>query len=290
MLKSITCIFVLSLIGFSSAFGQTGSSSVKKKNPDVGFYGKRFVMQFGAGLNHNTILKLASQQEHQLRDNPTYTNYKSQIPGDQFNYSIYGSLGVVLKARTSLSFDFQYYYGNIFLKNVGGLGTTDPYGNYYYTNGYDARVKYNTFRFMPRIELAANGANAPVGLVNILGIGVEMSKFKSGNYTAISSYNNGNYPYPTVVERNITMIDETVFNLTLLYGLEYRLPISKNLAWNFGGYAHLNIPVQFLINEGPFGTSSYSYSQTDNQENKYQLGKYRFQNLFSVRTGIVIML
>lgn len=289
MFKSISFVFALSLIASSTAFGQTGSTTAKKKNSDVGFYGKRFVMQFGSGFHHNSVLKLASYPERQLRNNSFYLSYKSRIPNDQFNYSVYGNLGVVLKARTTLSLDFNYYFGNIFLKNVGGVGYYDSYGYYYYTNGYDARVKYNTFRIMPRIELAANGANAPVGLVNILGIGVEMSKLKSGNYTAITAYDSG--LGSTISDRDIQMVDEKVFNLTFLYGLEYRLPISKNIAWNFGGYAHLNIPVQFLIDEGPFGTSSYSSSQqTYDQQHKNQLGKYRFQNLFSVRTGIVIML
>lgn len=298
MLKSISFLFALSLISSSAVFGQTKTStSAKKKNSEIGFYGKRFVMQLGAGIHHNSLLKLVSYPERQLRTNSYYASYKSQIGSDQFNYSVYGNLGIVLKERTTFSVDFNYYFGNIFMKNIGGKNGYDQFGNYFYTPGYDARVKYTTFRIMPRIEIASKGSNAPVGLVHVLGMGIELSKLKSGNYKSISGMENnfGIYDSLLISDRNLKMTDETTFNLTVMYGLEYRLPISKNLAWNFGGYVHINFPIQLLINEDPFDLgNSYNGSYYGNKdyeaEQKLQLSKYRFQNLFSLRTGLVIML
>ncbi len=298
MLKSISFLFALSLISFSGVFGQTKTSTpAKKKNAEIGFYGKRFVMQLGAGVHHNSLLKLTSYPERQLRTDYYYAGYKSQVKSDQFNYSFYGNLGVVLKERTTFSVDFNYYFGNIFLKNIGAKNTHDDYWNPIVTPGYDARVKYTTFRIMPRIELSSRGSNAPVGLVHVLGMGVELSKLKSGNYMSISSKdsNYGIYDSIPMSTRNLTMTDETTFNLTVMYGLEYRLPISKNFAWNFGGYVHINFPIQLVIDEDPLGlVDSYngtSYWGTDYEaEQKNQLSKYRFQNLFSLRTGLVIML
>ncbi|MNJ85476.1 hypothetical protein D3C87_29510 [compost metagenome] len=298
MLKSISFLFALSLISSSVAFGQTKTSaSTKKKNTEVGFYGKRFVMQFGAGIHHNSLLKLVSYPERQLRTDNYYRNYKSEIGSDQFNYSVYGNLGIVLKDRATLSLDFNYYFGDIFLKNIGAKSFYDEFGNFTSTPGYDARVKYNTLRIMPRIEIASRGSNAPVGLMHVLGIGVELSTLKSGNYKSIPAMENnyGLYDSLGVSSRNLRMTDETTFNLTLMYGLEYRLAISKNLAWNFGGYLHINFPIQLIIDEDPFGINdSYNgfyYGYTDYEaEQKLQLSKYRFQNLFSLRTGLVLML
>lgn len=295
MLKSISFLFILSLTGASVAFGQTSSTGTKKKNPEVGFYGKRFFMQLGTGFHHNSLLKLASSKERDLRTDPYYSNYKSQIKSDQFNYGFYGSLGVVLKDRVSFALDFNYYFGNIFLKNIGSQNYYDQNGNYYFAIGYDARVKYTTFRIMPRIEIAAHGSNAPVGLVHVLGIGLELSKLKSGDYNSITAYSDQSYVPggPVIKERNLQLPEEKVFNLTFMYGMEYRLPISKNFAWNFGGYVHLNLPVQILIDESPLGGSSYNGSYYGNdyeREYKLQLSRYRLQNLFSVRTGLVIML
>lgn len=298
MLKSISFLFALSLISFSGVFGQTKTStSTKEKNAEVGFYGKRFVMQLGAGIHHNSLLKLASYPERQLRTDYYYTGYKSQVKSDQFNYSVYGNLGVVLKERTTFSVDFNYYFGDIFLKNIGSKSIYDQYGNLTSTPGYDARVKYTTLRIMPRIELSSRGSNAPVGLVHVLGMGVELSKLKSGNYMSITAKDNnyGMSDSVTMSTRSLTMTDETTFNLTVMYGLEYRLPISKNFAWNFGGYVHINFPIQAVINEDPldlidsYNGTYYGYKDYE-ADQKLQLSKYRFQNLFSVRTGLVIML
>ncbi|MNU71101.1 hypothetical protein D3C71_605250 [compost metagenome] len=297
MLKSISFLFILSLISTSAVLGQTKSTAKKKNNAEIGFYGKRFVMQLGAGIHHNSLLKLTSYPERQLRTSAYYNSYKSQIGSDQFNYSVYGNLGVVLKERLTLSVDLNYYFGNIFLKNIGAKNGTDQFGNFIYAPGYDARVKYNTFRIMPRIEIASRGSNAPVGLVHVLGMGVELSKLKSGNYKSISGMENNSGVYDSLLisDRNLRMTDETTFNLTVMYGLEYRLPISKNFAWNFGGYVHINFPIQLIINEDPLGLGdSYNgiyYGYNDYEaDQKLQLSKYRFQNLFSLRTGLVIML
>lgn len=292
-------LIAAAFISAATAFGQTGGSAsdraktAKKKEQTTGFYGKRFTLQLGAGFNHNTILKLASSREHYLRDQAYYSNYREKINKDQFNYSFYGNMGIVLKERVALSFDFNYYMGNIFLQNIGAKSYYDSNYNYVSIPGYDARVKYSTIRIMPRIEIGSEGANMPVGLVNVLGIGVEISKLKSGSYQSITSYDSYYYnpDGPQIANRNLSFRDESVFNLTLMYGLEYRLAISKNIAWNFGGYVHMNIPIQEMISEVGISSSYNYYSGTDYEnEHKLQLSRYRFQNLFSMRTGLVIML
>ncbi len=296
-MSRIVIIFIaVSFINTVNSFAQTSKASdaaAKKKNQTTGFYGKRFTLQLGASVNHNTILKLGSSKERELKNKGYYSNYRNQINKDQFNYSFYGSLGLVLKERTALSLDVNYYFGDIFIQGANPKGLYDEFGYYYGTvGGYDARVKYNTIRIMPRIEIGSRGSNMPTGLVNVLGLGVELSKLKSGNYKAITSYETYNYYYSTdsvsISDQNLKFQDEFAINLTVMYGLEYRLPLSKNIAWNFGGYAHINLPVQVLLSDF-LGTVNYDGSSYDEQH-KLQLSRYRFQNLFSLRTGLVIML
>jgi len=288
MLRSIFIFLAASLLFSASSYGQT------EKNKTIGFYGHRFTLQLGVGGHHNTLLKLASYQERKLRTTAYYTKYRNKIKDDQFNYSFYGSLGFMLKERTALSFDFTYYTGNIFLERVNQKEIYDEYGYYYSTvGGYDARVNYTTLRIMPRIEIGSKGSNMPTGLVNVLGIGVELSKLKSGNYQAITSYDyyqlTGSMDSVFISNQRLKFKDEFSVNLTLMYGLEYRLALSKNIAWNFGGYAHVNFPIQAAIDD-LFGTIDFGYGTNYDEEHKIQVSRYRFQNLFSVRTGIVIML
>ena len=294
MLRILFILLAVSFIGTANSIAQTGTSDPvsKKKNKTTGFYGKRFVMQLGASVHHNSILKLVSYPERTLRTTAYYSNYRKQIKNDNFNYSFYGNLGIVLKERTALSLDFNYYSGNIFVQTVNQKTT---YDGYYYTSsgGYDARVKYTTLRIMPRIEIGSKGSNMPTGLVNVLGLGVELSKLKSGNYKAISSYEYYQYSdyesdSVSISNQNLKFNDEFAINLTLMYGLEYRLALSKNIALNFGGYVHINIPVQVALDDF-IGTIDLGYGDYD-EEYRIQLSKYRFQNLFSFRTGLVIML
>ncbi|MGV3610629.1 MAG: hypothetical protein ACO1N0_06760 [Fluviicola sp.] len=290
MLRIIFIFLAASFVSSASSFGQTTDVTPKKKNQTTGFYGKRFTLQLGVGGHHNSLLKLVSYQERKLRTNNYYNRYRDKINDDHFNYSFYGNLGLVLKERTALSLDFNYYSGNIFLENINQKQLYDDYGYYYGTSGgYDARVKYTTMRIMPRIEIGSRGSNMPTGLVNVLGIGVELSKLKSGNYQTITSSDYSDSA--SIGTQRLKFEDEFSFNLTLLYGLEYRLPISKNIAWNFGGYFHVNFPVQLALDEF-FGDIDFGYGNSTDYQEEYrlQLAKYRFQNLFSLRTGVVIML
>nr|WP_294858759.1 hypothetical protein [uncultured Fluviicola sp.] len=295
MLRNTFFLIAVSLLNSANSLAQTKSipDPVKKKNLTTGFYGKRFMLQLGGGMHHNTLLKITSSSEKNLRNTAYYSSYRNKIKSDQFNYSLYGNLGIVLKDRIALSLDFNYYTGNIFLTNVGGKESYDQWGNYIYIPGYDSRVKYTTLRIMPRIEIGSGGSNMPVGLVNVLGLGIELSKLKSGTYKSISAYDSYTYYNDSIQISNqrLKFDDEFSFNLTLMYGLEYRLAISKNIAWNFGGYVHLNVPIQELIADNLLGISNNSYNSNDhNEEYKLQMSRYRLQNLFSLRTGLVIML
>lgn len=289
MLRIIILFLTVSCISSAKLAAQT-SLETKKKSSSVGFYGNRFVLQLGAGLHHNSVLKIASSYERNFKDQHPKL-YKS-VGTDQFNYSFYGNAGIVLKEHLTLSLDVKYYFGNIVLDNYGYNTYYDQFsGNSNTVLGKTARVKYNTIGIMPRIEIGSRGSNSPVGLNHILGFGVELSKAKSGNYDAVVNDPYSSYSDSIAKNSRIDFTTESAVSLTILYGVEYRLPISKNIAWNFGGYVHLNLPVQIVIESELNGYYGSSYYETNwDAEMKLRLSKNRFQNLFSLRTGLVIML
>lgn len=276
MLKAF-CILMCLLLALSAS-GQE----------ETGFYGKRFTFQLGVGGHHNTLLKLTSRSERYFLRGDYYRNYRKQTGTNSFNYSFYANMGIVLKERLTFSLDFQYYFGKIFFNDLGVEfhESSYPGGGYYYTSKYDCLVNYSTIRLMPRIEISSANSNAPTGLTHILGIGVEASQLKSGNYSSIDAYKGTNYSPDSVqiTTDYIKLRTQSTINVTLMYGLEYRIPLSRSFAWNFGGYLHANLPALFptYIDDSPYFTS------VDDQHR--QLALHRFQNLFSLRTGLVIML
>ena len=277
MLKSLNILACLFLV--LSVSGQT----------ETGFYGKRFTIQLGAGAHHNTLLKLASRTERSFLKSDYYRNYRKQTGTNPFNYSFYTNMGVILKEHLVLSIDFQYYFGKIFFRDLGIEYHDSPYpgGGYYYTSKYDCLVNYNTVRLMPRIEISSQNSNAPSGLTHILALGIEVSQLKSGNYTCIDSNYNGTPFSPDSIQINTDYIrlgTENAFNVTLMYGMEYRIPLSKSIAWNLGGYLHANLPVLF-----PSYSDDSPYSTSERDQHR-KLALHRFQNLFSLRTGLVVML
>lgn len=280
-------IILITLVFFSTLTQAQNNSKASK-----GFYGKRVTIQMGGGIHHNSLIKISSHYERNFWQRERYDQYRKKNGTDQFNYSVYGNIGFVLGNRSSLSFDFNYYFGNLVISDFGSKQYYDYMGNYVGVPGYNGRIKYNTMRIMPRIEINANKSGSQVGLVNILGAGVELTKAKSGTYDVMF---HDEYDYTTgninnqIMSKSLSFIDEFAINVTFMYGLEYRLPITKNIAWNFGGYIHLNLPITGILHD----FSSYNYMfgiKNWDDEIKYRLVKNRVQNLFSIRSGLVIML
>lgn len=292
-------LFVLALCISAITIGQTKSKPIaKKKDKAAGFYGKRFTLQFGGGFNHNSFLKIASKHEKNYR-NYYYNRLRSPKGADQFNYSLYANAGYVLKDRIALSVDFNYYFGNMFIENYQ---QQEPYdnnsGTAIYPYGKTARINYHTIRIMPRIEIGSRKANSPAGFTNIIGLGLEMSKGKSKKYDTF--LNDEYYPYyyddglfgsitgTYAPKTEISLPTKAAFNVVLMYGLEYRWPLSKNIAINLGGYAHINLPVEAWAEDADiFGSINVN---TEDWQFRRQLSLYRAQNFFSVRAGIMFML
>ena len=278
-------IFLISVFSFLHIQAQSESGKLhKKKNALVGFYGNRFMFQFGASIHHNSFLKLLMQEEKNYRN--WYTDLHQSGGSDQINYSLYGNLGIQLKEQFAFSIDFNYYFGNMVIEDYGYRPSYS--GNP--SQGKTAIIDYTTIRVMPRFEFGSRGSNSPIGLSHIIGVGIELSKAKSKKYDAIVSDTTDDYIHYTYgsFQKNthISFPDEPAFNLTLLYGMEYRFPLSRNLALNIGGYFHLNVPIS-LLKEIDYSYDSYN---SIDQQFKNNLSVNRTLNLFSIRTGLVIML
>ncbi|AEA44867.1 hypothetical protein [Fluviicola taffensis] len=282
------------LVSSSYSFSQTNNEvgRPKKNKQAIGFYGNRFFIQLGGGIHHNSILKIISRNERHYRQY-YYQYLGGSKNADQFNYSVYGNLGVQLNPNIALTVDFNYYFGNMFIDNYGYREVyNENTSSMEITLGRTARINYRTIRIMPKIELGLHGSNSPIGLVNVIGLGVELSTGVSKNYDA---FINDEYNYLEQTTTG-TYAPNTPFsfsrkpgiNITALYGLEYRYPLTKSIALNFGGYLTLNIPVQaWLTDADIFGKIDM---KTDSWKFSRQLSIYRFQNLASFRVGVMFML
>lgn len=236
-----------------------------------GFYGNRFTFQLGFGGNHNSLRYLIDRDERSLRQSDYEYIKKPYVHSSQFNYLFYGNIGYTIWNRAALSLDFQYYFGKIFMRNLD-LG----YNNSPYVNQVDTQLAYRSFRIMPRLEIAAGGANAPIGLFHILGLGIEITQMADKDYWVYNINDNGTAPFQTHINKpsnNIT--------LTLMYGLEYRYPLTKNIGLSVGSYIHTNNTFGIF-----FDDVSGNYNYYNDGDIKEKLKNARMYNLFSVRAGV----
>lgn len=238
-----------------------------------GFYGNRLTFQLGFGGNHNSIRYLFDSDERTLRQANYSYDEKPYVRSNQFNYLFYGNIGYTIWNRAALSLDFQYYFGKIFIRNLD-LG----YNNSPYVNLVDTQLSYRSFRVMPRLEIAAAGANAPIGLFHIFGLGIEVTQMADKDYWVFNVNDNGTAPFQATISKPTNNI-----TLTLMYGLEYRYPLTKNIGLSVGSYVHTNNTFGILFEDI---SGNYGYYNSNSGNIKDKLRNARMYNLFSARAGI----
>lgn len=264
-MKSLILLLLGLVVSIHSTFAQK-----------PGFYGKRFILQVGLTGHHNTIRNLTFNAERNLRESTQPYKTKEYLNQYQFSGGFYGNFGYQIKKRFALSLDFQYYKSNKYVEYI-----TIPIDDYNY-NSYEGQIKYSVLRIMPRIELASAGSIAPTGLVHLFGFGVEIINPNTKNQKLY------NLATPDSMPEKVDLPHMSKsYSLVLMYGLEYRHALSKNVSLNFGAFAHLNIP---FIGVGETITNSYVNYNNYNYQIGSKIQESRLANVFSVRTGIVFTL
>lgn len=273
MLKSI-CFF-LSFWMIPTVFGQTDS----KKKPEIGFYGKRFQVSLGAGGNVNLFSYLVNKDEQAFRKSDYFDELRKKSSKGLFNYSLHATVGYLLNERLTLSLDFNYLHGNAFSRRL--MYVKSP-------QNYDVRFEFESFRFMPRLEINSRNSNAPAGLTYILGLGVEFNRGISKTYPM--------YKYSWTLDPNLgyTIYTHSLqdvhksfstnpqIGISALFGAEYRIPVAKWAAINLGAYTHLTLNRYILF-------KSIEYEDEGEKINRL-MARSRIQNLFSARVGLMFLL
>ena len=272
MLKSVCLLFFVSLVY------QVSSQITPEKDELTGFYGKRFQFSLGTGGNVNLFSYLVNKSERSFRKTDNYTELYKKSSKGLFNYSFHATLGYQITERLGLSVDFNYLHGNaLSFRNSNAKSPST----------YDVRFEYESFRFMPRLEISSRNSNSPSGLTYILGLGIEFNRGISKTY-AMNKYkptftNYGYYTYTKSFEyAHLYFNKKPQIGIGGLFGVEYRIPIAKWAAINLGAYTHLTLAPHLIF-------SSIEYEGDDEKRTRL-MAKSRFQNLFSLRTGLVILL
>lgn len=224
-----------------------------------GFYGKRLILQLGGTGHYNLLRNVFNDNEQYLK------NFSSSaiIKSNKFSGGLYGYMGYQITDQIAFGIDVQKYYSNKSVQSWNFTQINNQYYNY-------VQLNYEVLRIMPRLEIATSGALAPIGLVHVLGVGMEIV---NPDEKEVVFFDNG--ASPRTIKSSIEKIDNTKV-ITFLYGLESRVPLSKNLGFVFGGYAHLN--------------TNLGIAQGKKSQITQEIGKSRAANLFSMRFGLQIAL
>lgn len=272
MLKSI-CFF-LSFWLMPIVFGQTDS-----EKEETGFYGKRFQISLGAGGNINFFSYLVNKDERSFRKSDYYDELRQKSSKGLFNYSFHATVGYLITERLGLSVDFNYLHGNAFSRRL--MYVKNP-------QNYDVRFEFESFRFMPRLEIGSKNSNSPAGLTYILGLGVEFNRGISKTYP-MYRYNwtlDPNLGYTTYTHsfKNAysSFSTKPQIGISGLFGAEYRIPVAKWAAINLGAYTHLTLSRYIIF-------KSIEYEDSTEKTNRL-MARSRIQNLFSCRVGLMFLL
>lgn len=192
-----------------------------------GYFGKKYFVSFEADVYTPLMYNMVSKHE----DYPKYSE-DFEKAYDLINYGAKINLGYVVQNNIALSFE-------------SGIEFSDMY--MYYSNtlpGYDnfvfriPKVALRTFSFIPKIEIASKKALLPMGFSHQLGIGISETKMVDRLYECQVLTDLGQY-----VSLNPSYVKDHFYDfenghgykfLNLVYGINMRSAISKNIMFSYG--------------------------------------------------------
>lgn len=215
----------------------TGFAQVK------GYYGKKAFVELNGLGAVPVINNLSADYGYFVKSGKTLITGK-----DKFNAGFNVNVGITMNYQSAISFNVGYSYFNM----------EGPTNLYYYegsNNSFQAiPVKFENLRvrslvLMPVLQISTSrSAMTPVGFSHELGFGIVRSKVLDKDYRYIgnansdgSFYHNG--AYKDVIEfmdsvslENGSLInyDQVYKGFVLMYGINMRTPVSKQLAIHYG--------------------------------------------------------
>ncbi|MFN5148472.1 MAG: hypothetical protein ACK457_13245 [Flavobacteriia bacterium] len=238
-MKTITILF------FLTAF----SVSAQKDN---GFYGKKFFIQPEFLFNNPLFYNLFSN------DYDISTMVKSgnslRIGKDKVNVGYRISAGYALKRNMVLGIEVGQDFSSFYPYRYGTV--TDVWGSSSFNEIDHEMIDLTTFNIIPKIEFANSMALLPMGLSHTLGFGVALTKMVEKNYVyryedpftytlTTSNYNSSAAGTDPIEISKYPPLRKFV----LMYGINMRTPITKNILISYG--------LKYTLNVG--GKKGYTY-------------------------------
>ena len=260
-----------------------------------GFYGaKRFITfesEFSSPMIYNAVHSKQLLNSNFEKSNASIaSNYRfvySSVVDDEFAFSLeFGltnfNLGI---SRNSNVYAADVYKGSYFTKQ-----------NIQLSNLKAPMVDAQTITIMPKCEFAMNPGLIPSGLFHQVGIGFNMTRILDHAYAiqATGVSNDGlNTPIQqTTVPANFYNYDaKSIKTFSLMYGVAYRVPLSKHVLFSYGVRYMLNFPPKILFHMNGESkdpkSADYVFSESEVREQMYVR---MFQSAIHLNVGLVFAL
>jgi len=275
-------IILFSLIAFCS------TTAIAQK--DNGFFGKKAFLEVQTLGNVPLFYNILNLGNGYQADG-TITNPQLLAKNDKFNYGFRVCAGYAVKRNLAISFEFGQDLASVY---------PDPYGNVNWNNNsyYEVThemVDIKTTVIMPKFEFSTSNALSPMGLSHQIGLGVSFSNAieKDYVYGITDNYFNSTTVYENYSDKNIYVDPinfqeiETVKKYVLMYALNMRTPITKNLMINYGVKYTLSVggPRENNMYLNPVTSPNSRY--TDDFE--YQISRSRSFSFINAFAGLTFV-
>jgi hypothetical protein len=272
-------IILFSLIAFCS------STAIAQK--DNGFFGKKGFLQVET-LGNVPLFYSGFNLGNGYQVDETSTAPRLLPKNDNFNYGFRVSAGYAVKRNLAISFEFGQDFASVY---------PDPYSTVNwdfssYSKVTHEMVDIKTTVIMPKLEFSTSNALAPMGLSHQIGLGVSFSNVIEKDYVYSIDY--GSNLFYTKYSDNDIPIDpinfeeiETVKKYVLMYALNMRTPITKNLMINYGVKYTLSVggPNENNLYMNPETSSNIRYTN----DLEYQISRSRSFSFINAFAGLTFV-
>lgn len=253
---------------------------------EAGYFGKKNVVSIN-GLGAIPII-----QNLFSKSSPPYLELKNGKfirDSDFFNGGFSAGFSHAFSNRFGLGIDFETVFSNCPAPN-GSSGFYDAYYSQFVETYHEA-LSLRTYNFIPKIEFKLNSNQYPIGIVNQIGFGYSITKVIDKDYAFLVEY-------PTSVDLekleqdNYFNLNDNYSGLTFLYAFNVRVPVSKNLLFNYG--IHYTINYIFGTRDG----GNFLNNSTTDKENyviskrsmQQIIGESRFKNIITLNIGLSLVI
>jgi hypothetical protein len=193
-----------------------------------GYFGKR--MHFSIDTELQTPLMYNMVSNHV--DNPKNSDDLSEKKFDLINYGVNLSLGYVVKRNVMINMEVGMEYSDMYMSARNTLE------NYEYYNFKFQKMGVSTLSILPIVEIGGKNSLFPLGLSHQIGLGYSQSRIVKRNYNSQVLNSSGYY-----IDLNPSYLQDHYYDyereipykhVTLMYGLNMRTAIAKNLMFNYG--------------------------------------------------------